>query len=361
MFYLANYQFSFGVHRNRNIIFIRFPKNQELITDLKNYTKYVKYSSTYKMWYTPYSTYFCNLFQLPIQNYQGKQLLQYIDAINQEQLTLYIQELRLRAYSENTIRTYTIEFAQLLYFIKDEPIENVTPQQLRSYLLYCFKVLGISENQMHSRLNALKFYFEKVLKQPSFFFDIPRPKKPSKLPKILSQQDVIKLFEVTDNLKHLMILKLCYGLGLRVSEIVNIKITDIDSKTMMVHIQAAKGKKDRYVPLPNSILDELREYYSTYKPQLYLFEGIYNSAYAIRSAQAVFKNALKKAKINKPIGIHGLRHSYATHLLEYGTDMSFIQKLLGHNNIKTTQIYAKITNTFLSKVISPLDELNSKK
>ena len=128
------------------------------------------------------------------------------------------------------------------------------------------------------------------------------------------------------------------------SEIGNLKINNIDSDRMLVHIQCAKGKKDRYVPLPHSILDELRLYYKSYRPSDYLFE-------------IVFKNAQDKAGINKVVGVHGLRHSYATHLLEYGTDMSIIQKLMGHNNVKTTEVYAKVSNTFLGNIKSPLDQL----
>jgi len=148
-------------------------------------------------------------------------------------------------------------------------------------------------------------------------------------------------------------------MGLRVSEIVNLKVANIDSGRMLVHIEAAKGKRDRYVTLPASILDDLRNYYRTYRPKTYLFEGQYGGQYSIRSVQAVFKNAMQKAKINKSVGIHGLRHSYATHLLEYGTDMVFIQKLLGHKDIKTTEIYAKVSNRHLRNVRSPLDDFDN--
>jgi len=207
-------------------------------------------------------------------------------------------------------------------------------------------------------MNAIKFYFDQVLQREKFFFEeIPRPKKKSLLPKVIDKKDITKIFANVDNPKHLLMLKLCYGMGLRVSEIVNLKITDIDSKRMQVHIEAAKGKKDRYVTLPTSILDDLRNYYRTYRPNVYLFEGQYGGQYAIRSVQAVFKKAMQKAKINKSVGIHGLRHSYATHLLECGTDMVFIQKLLGHKDMRTTEIYAKVSNRQLGKIKSPLDDL----
>jgi site-specific recombinase XerD len=146
-------------------------------------------------------------------------------------------------------------------------------------------------------------------------------------------------------------------MGLRVSEIVNLKIADIDSKRMLVLIERGKGKQDRYVPLPSTILEDMRDYFITYRPKTYLFEGQYGGQYSIRSAQTVFKNAMQKAKINKAVGIHGLRHSYATHLLECGTDMYFIQKLLGHKDIRTTEIYAKVSNRQLGNIKSPLDDL----
>src|SRR5690606_23199390 len=148
---------------------------------------------------------------------------------NQPQLKRYIEQLRLKAYSENTIRVYTIEFAQWLYVLNDFPVLKSTSEQLRSYLLYCFTKLKLSENQIHSRLNALKFYYEKVLMQESFFYDIPRPKKKSSLPKVFSTNEIKRLFQVTTNLKHLLILKMGYGLGLRVSEIAALRIGNIDS------------------------------------------------------------------------------------------------------------------------------------
>ncbi len=177
------------------------------------------------------------------------------------------------------------------------------------------------------------------------------------LPKVINVANIKKLFEVTTNLKHLTMLKLCYGMGLRVSEVVNLKVTDIDSKNMQVLIERAKGKKDRYVNLPESVLEPLRAYYTEYKPKKYLFEGQYGEQYSIRSAQQVFKNALEKAKINKATGIHGLRHSFATHLMEYGTDTKFIQELMGHADIQTTMRYLHVSNQSIKKIISPLDKM----
>ncbi|PZP50848.1 MAG: integrase [Pseudopedobacter saltans] len=348
---------TFGIHREKEVIWVAFDYNKDVLKDVKWLLPTVKWSNSQKTWYVPDVDSVRELLQLPPKEYGGKRVMSKLSSNNQEQLQKMIAELRLRAYGEPTIRTYSVEVAQLMYLLKEFPIQNLTSERLRSYLLYCFEVEGISINQMHSRLNALKFYFEKVLGREKFFMEIPRPQKPSSLPKVFSEKDIERLFEVVDNRKHKLMLQLCYGMGLRVSEVVRLRISDIDSSRMLVFINNGKGKKDRYVPLPESILEDLRTYYKEYKPNIYLFEGANGGQYAIRSVQAVFHAAKQKAKIRKKVGIHGLRHSYATHLLEYGTDMSFIQKLLGHNNIKTTEVYAKVSNTHLSKVKSPLDRM----
>jgi site-specific recombinase XerD len=229
--------------------------------------------------------------------------------------------------------------------------------KIKSYFLYCAEKLQMKESQINSRYNAIKFYYEQVMGRNKFLIDLPRPKAPSQLPKHISARDIKKLFEAVANAKHALMLKLCYGMGLRVSEIVNIKITDIDSGNMQVLIERAKGKKDRYANLPETILEDLRTYYKEYRPSKYLFEGQDGGKYSIRSVQNVFKSAMRKANINKEVGIHGLRHSFATHLLENGTDISYIQQLLGHESIKTTMIYAKVAQKDVKKIKSPLDNL----
>jgi site-specific recombinase XerD len=281
-----------------------------------------------------------------------------IQQVNHKAIVEMVELLKLKGYSENTIKTYQNEFAQFLIALKNNPVEGCDAQKVRSYMLYCHKHLKLTENTLHSRLNALKFYFEQVLHRDKLFFkEIPRPKKHSILPKTIHQGDIKKIFGVTGNLKHNTMLKLCYGMGLRLSEIINLKITDIDSKNMQVFIEKGKGKKDRYVNLPQSILEQLRMYYKEYRPKKHLFEGQNCEQYSARSVQKVFKNALQKAGVNKQVGIHSLRHSYATHLLEQGTDIRFIQELLGHNNIKTTLIYTNVTNNSIRNISSPLDKL----
>jgi site-specific recombinase XerD len=353
-----NYQFSLGEHRDKNVIFIHFQYNQQLQNELKDKFPSTKWSATKKCWYVTDVNSARKEIGFPPKTEMGKAVMSQIFPVNQAALKKMHELLLLKSYSPNTIRTYCTEFAQLLFLLKNISVDTLTPQRLRAYFLYCVKKIKLSENAIHSRMNAVKFYFEQVLKRDKFFFEeIPRPQKKSSLPKVISKADIAKLFSKVENPKHALMLKLCYGMGLRVSEIVNLKITNIDSKRMLVHIEAAKGKKDRYVTLPTSILEDLRNYYRTFRPKTYLFEGQYSGQYAIRSVQAVFKNAMQKAKINKSVGIHGLRHSYATHLLECGTDMYFIQKLLGHKDIKTTEIYAKVSNRHLQNVKSPLDDL----
>ena len=358
LFNNQNYRFSIGEHQNKNVIFVHFPYNPNLHKELKEKFPSAQWSSSKKCWYLPDTNAIRNEIGLQPKTEMGKAVMSKIHPVNLPALKRMHELLLLKAYSPNTIKTYCVEFSQLLYLLKDIRVDTLTPERLRSYFLFCVTKLKLSENIIHSRMNAIKFYFEQALHREKIFFEeIPRPKKKSTLPKVMSKSDISKIFKHVNNLKHLIMLKLCYGMGLRVSEIVNLKITDIDSSRMLVHIEAAKGKKDRYVTLPTSILDDLRSYYRSCRPKTYLFEGQYGGQYAIRSVQAVFRNAMQKAKINKSVGIHGLRHSYATHLLECGTDMVFIQKLLGHKDIKTTEIYAKVSNRQLGKIKSPLDDL----
>lgn len=342
--------------RDEAVIFIRFPYGPTLNECVRQLTG-VRWSKSQKAWYVRDNDHYRSQFNLPPRQMASKHALARVNEINQPALQRYIDTIRLKGYSPNTENTYRNEFAQLLQILGSVHVDTLTPERLRSYMLYCTTELKLSEAMLHSRLNAIKFYFEKVLKQETFFADIPRPKKHSTLPKHISPRDVKRLFESTPNLKHNTMLKLCYGMGLRVSEIIGLKVTHIDSGNMQVLIERGKGKKDRYANLPESLLAQLREYFKQYRPKEYLFEGQYGGQYSARSAQSVFKQAMKKAKINKEVGIHGLRHSYATHLMEAGTDIGYIQKLLGHEDIRTTLIYAKVTDRDVKKIKSPLDNL----
>jgi site-specific recombinase XerD len=272
----------------------------------------------------------------------------------------FIQQLKLKAYSPSTIRTYRNEFLQLLQLLKHKPVNKLTPNDIKRYMVYAMEKEGISENTAHSRLNALKFYFEQVLGREKFFWEIPRPKKPTQLPQVFNQDEIAGIINSLQNKKHKVMLMLAYSAGLRVSEVVALKTYQIDSTRMIILIKEAKGKKDRIVSLSPVLLVMLREYALEYKPDKrgYLFEGSTKGlAYSTRSLQEVLQSAKRKAGVLKPGSIHSLRHSFATHLIDKGTDVTMIQKLLGHNDIKTTLRYLHTSNKDLLKIISPLDDL----
>ncbi len=286
-----------------------------------------------------------------------------ISAVNKHILPQMEQELKLKAFSPSTIKTYLNEMAQLLIAVKDIPANGLTPEHLKRYLVYCYEKLGLKENTLHSRINALKFYYEQVLKRDKFFWAIPRPKKQLLLPKLLNEKEIGKLFNALENKKHKAMLFTAYSAGLRVSEIVNLKLKNIDSVRMQLFIENAKGKKDRYVNLSPVLVDILRRYYSTYRPrpELYLFESEQTgTAYPVRTVQQIFSNAKRKAGISKDVGIHSLRHSFATHLLEKGVDIRYIKELLGHFDIKTTERYLHVARQKLVNIVSPLDDLFEK-
>ncbi len=266
-------------------------------------------------------------------------------------------KLIVKGYSPNTIKNYLYEFQLLLRLLKERSINDLEKDHIQSYLLWLLKEQGCSETKVHTTVNAIKFYFEQVIDRQKVVYDLPRPKKPFKLPSILAAEEIIQLILSVKNLKHKTLLMTGYSSGLRVSEIIHLKMTDIDSKRMMMHLRGAKGKKDRMVPLSNMLLNTLRSYYLAYKPKVYVFESHFGEMYSARSAQKILQDAKKAAGIYKQGGIHMLRHSYATHLMESGTDIRIIQNLLGHNSIRTTMLYTHVSNKDLAKVESPLDKL----
>jgi site-specific recombinase XerD len=268
------------------------------------------------------------------------------------------KHLRLKGYSASTMKTYTNEVGAFLKTIKNHPAATFDTKRLKDYLNYCAAELKMNEYTLHSRMNALKFYFEQVLKREKFFWNIPRPKKPLQLPKVLSREEIAALLKTIGNLKHKAMIMLGYGCGLRVSEITGLRITDIDEDRRLLIIRKGKGKKDRVISLSPALLVMLREYKINYKPQGFLFEGQYaGTAYSIRSLESIIHAAKEKAGIKKAGSMHMLRHSFATHLLDKGTDVVFIQKLLGHNDIKTTLRYLHVTNKDILNILSPIEDI----
>ncbi len=351
-------QFEAIHYKGNDIIKVIFDYNNEWNAKLKVMPG-ATWSQTLKCWHVPDTETNRIKFKMQIKT-ASSDALSAISVDNQQQLVLFIQELQLKAYSHSTIVTYRNEFIQLLMILKNVPVNTLTTQRLRDYFAWCYNVKKLSENTIHSRLNAVKFYFEQVLKGEKFYWDIPRPKKRQILPKVLGEAELRRLFIAASNLKHKAILFVAYSAGLRVSEVINLRIEDIDRERMQLFIHCSKGKKDRYVRLSPLVLDVLEQYYKSYKPKpvKYLFESLIpGEPYSIRSAQQIFYDAKVKAGIRKTVSFHALRHSFATHMLEKGIDVKYIKELLGHFNIKTTERYLHIRREVLINFESPIDTL----
>lgn len=269
----------------------------------------------------------------------------------------YMEKLTIKRYSPNTARTYIAAFEAFINYYKDLPPIEITEEQIKEYLLYLIEKKQVSESYQNIAINAIKFYYEQVLGGQRKFYQIDRPFKPMKLPSVLSTEEVQRIIGTIENLKHKCIILTIYSAGLRISELVNLKVADIDSKRMLIHVHAAKGKKDRYTLLSEKLLICLRAYFKEYRPTEYLFEGQTGQQYATRSVNEIFLNASRKAKILKKASVHTLRHSFATHLLENGANLRYIQSLLGHGNSKTTEIYTHVTSKGMESIKSPLDGL----
>jgi len=265
----------------------------------------------------------------------------------------FIEKLRLKRYSHLTIKSYTNHLKMFILFYPNEDMDKINDEQIRDYLIYLVDDKKVSSSYQYQAINAIKFYYEQVLGRPTKKYYLQRPKKEKKLPKVLSEEEVAKILKQISSKKHQAIIYLIYSGGLRLSEVINLRIEDIDSKRKQIRLRGAKGKKDRVTLLSDKVLMTLREYYKDYKPNEWLFEGADGGQYSSRSVQNIFKSALKKSKINKHGTIHTLRHSFATHLLEHGTDLRYIQELLGHNCSRTTEIYTHITKTGMEKIKSP--------
>lgn len=264
-------------------------------------------------------------------------------------------ELHIAGYSEKTVKAYTGHIRRYLEQSKGQ-LECLCESAAKRYVNDMLQVTKVSHSYANQFVSALSFFYEKVLgiKMEPF----PRPKKEHKLPQVLSQQELTKLFKCVSNHKHKTILYMVYSAGLRVGEVVRLRVEDIDMSRMMIRIQQAKGRKDRYVMLSETVLEELKLYYQTEKPDKWLFRGQHEDNFLTeRSVQHVFEDALKKAGIRKKVGIHVLRHTFATDLLEAGTDLRYIQELLGHASSKTTEIYTHVSKRSIAAIKSPLDRL----
>jgi len=267
------------------------------------------------------------------------------------------RELLSRKYSYRTVKGYLYYNRDFLSFIRKEP-SGINDSDIKDYLLHLAEERQSATSTLNQAINALKFYYGTMLKK-KFVYEVKRPRKDKKLPVVLSKEEVAKILSSVDNLKHKAILMLVYSAGLRVGEVVKLKPEDIDSKRMLIRIKGAKGRKDRYTLLSEMALEILRKYWRDYKPDKWLFEGARKERYiSTRTVQHILEHACRQAGIRKDISVHTLRHSFATHLLEGGTDLRYIQELLGHAHSKTTEIYTHVSTKSLSKIQSPLDSLS---
>ena len=271
-----------------------------------------------------------------------------------ESFTLKLKELR---YSPATLKTYSSLFEEFINHFPLHPFELLDEKKVMEFLQYLVLDRKVSTSYQNQAINAIKFYYEKVQGGQRKFYFVDRPRSEKKLPTVLNLDEVRQLLAATTNLKHRCILTVIYSAGLRISEAIELKISDLDFERKQIRIVQAKGKKDRNTLLANKTAELIRTYLAEYKPNVYLFEGQKGEKYASRSIQEILKASLKRTRITKPCTVHTLRHSFATHLLEQGTDLRYIQSLLGHESSKTTEIYTHVTTKGFDQIVSPMDNL----
>lgn len=266
----------------------------------------------------------------------------------------YLQKLELKQYARNTAKIYIAMFEKFLNHFKRENLMTINENEIREYMLILSKQ-NRSKSYLNQMINSIKFYYEIVQGMPNKFYALERPRKEQRLPKVISKDEVLKIISNTNNIKHKCIISLLYSAGLRRSELINLKISDIDSQRMIIRVKAAKGNKDRNTLLSVNILKDLRKYYVEWKPRVYLFEGANGGKYSSTSVSKIVKRASSILGTDKQITPHVLRHSFATHLLESGVDLRYIQTILGHNSSRTTEIYTHVATKHLRVIKNPLD------
>lgn len=338
-------------HRSEARIGVIFEKDVDLIHRIKQIPD-ARWSPQKKMWHIPDTRE--NRERFHITQEQDHQL----SLEGKQHLQLFIRWLSSKRYSPNTIKTYSEGLRLFFIYYRSKAIDELTNDDVLNFNNDYILKKKLSASYQNQIISAIKLYFRTVRETKIEADKIDRPKKSKILPNVLSKEEVKNILEAHANIKHKMMLSLIYSCGLRCSELLRLKPLDIDSKRNIVLIKQAKGKKDRITPLSPKILELLRVYYKLYKPNTYLFEGQEpGSNYSAKSLQSVLKHAVQKCNIKKPVTLHWLRHSYATHLLESGTDLRYIQELLGHNSSRTTEIYTHVSTKSLQHIKSPFDDL----
>jgi integrase/recombinase XerD len=332
-------------------IAIAFEKNDELIARVK-LIEGSRWSQSLGVWHIPDAEENRIRFKIPLlfQTVPSEEGILQIEKFKQWMLS--------KRYSESTISSYTEALKSFLVFYRDKPISEITNEDVIVYNNDYILKNNLSASFQNQIVNAIKLFFQTIRETKMMVDKIHRPKRAKLLPNVLSKEEVKAILNAHSNIKHKMMLSLIYSCGLRCGELLALKPVHIDSKRNIVLLKNAKGQKDRIVPLSPFILEMLREYYKIYKPKTYLFEGQNNGfPYDARSLQLILKQALQKTGITKPATLHWLRHSYATHLLESGTDLRYIQELLGHSSSKTTEIYTHVSTKSIQQIKSPFDDL----
>jgi len=268
----------------------------------------------------------------------------------------YVDKLILKRYAENTINTYCSMFGRFLSYYEGTKLEDLTEIEIKAFMKYLI-IEGKSDSFINLMINAIKFYYEVVLQMPNRFYELERPIRREQLPKVVSKETVFAMIENTQNIKHKCFIAMIYSAGLRRSELLNLKLKDIDSDRMTVRIESGKGGKDRFTTLSEQLLVLLRRYFEEYQPKTYLFEGQKGGKYSAESVLKVVKASARRAGSHQKVTPHMLRHSFATHLLEDGIDIRKIQHLLGHNSLKTTEVYTHVAINYQLGIKNPLDTL----
>ena len=338
-------------HNNESRIAVLFEKDSRLIQRIKEFED-ARWSQNKKLWHLP-------------DNHENRvhfQIIQHLDTLPSRegitQLLKFTQWLSSRRYSPSTIKVYSEALKSFLVFNREKAIQEITNDDVIIYTNEYVLKNNLSASYQNQVVNAIKLYFSSIRETKIVIDKIHRPKRAKALPNVLSKEEVKLILDAHSNIKHRMMLALIYSCGMRCGELLALIPASIDSKRYIVLLKNSKGKKDRIVPLSPKILKMLREYFLLYKPEKYLFEGqLKGQSYDRRSLQQVLKQAIQKAGITKPVTLHWLRHSYATHLLENGADLRYIQELLGHNSSKTTEIYTHVSTKSIQQIKSPFDDL----
>jgi integrase/recombinase XerD len=276
----------------------------------------------------------------------------------EQHLISFKNYMNFRRYSQNTIKTYADALEVFFRFYKDQAPESLNIEDIINFNTSYILKKNLSASYQNQVINAIKLFYRNRFNRAMEVDFIQRPRREKRLPNVLSKNEVKSILEAPTNLKHRAMLSLIYACGLRRSELLNLTLKDILSDRNLLFIRQSKGKKDRVVPISIKLIEMLRDYYKAFKPKTWLFEGQeVGKKYSERSIQLVLNQAVEKAKIVKPVSLHWLRHSYATHLLESGTDLRYIQELLGHSSSRTTEIYTHVSTRNLQQIRSPFDDL----